>query len=129
MAVRTKESPAPHGSGSSVPPQEGLWGHMTAQGEKAGVLRLIRGSPQETVSFPYDTLSRWHWCPGAPETLQIAASTETLIILGRKLDLLVDALDQGRLMVIREMRQTMDAGESVPFIQSIEIKAKQSSGN
>jgi hypothetical protein len=84
----------------------GPWGRISSDPHAVAALRLCKKAPQsseESYSYPYRVLSFWHWRGGkTEEELQIEAGSDLVLVKGRGLDRLVEALDRGVLEILRE---------------------------
>lgn len=103
-----------------IPPPPPLpWGRLTDEGRLAAVVRFV--TPQQTASWPVHGLIRWVWTPGEAESLVVHASGATITMIGRKLDVVRDALDSGRLQQVQVMTERTGPGGMGPFIRGITI--------
>lgn len=103
-----------------IPPPPPLpWGRLVDEGKVAPVVRFV--TPQQTASWPVHGLIRWTWTPGETESLVIHASGAAITITGRKLDVLRDALDSGRLQQVQVMTERSGALGPAPFVRGITI--------
>lgn len=75
------------------------WGDLAEPGEPVGVIRFE--CEEGAYSYPYHALSRWVLRPGQPECLIVQAGKDRLTVRGRDLDVVRDALDIGRVRVLR----------------------------
>jgi hypothetical protein len=58
---------------------------------------------EETYSYPYRVLASWRWREsGGDEELEIEAGSDLILIKGRGLDRVVEALDRNALEILRE---------------------------
>jgi hypothetical protein len=84
----------------------GSWGKINPSPQSAQTLRLYKGgssSIDESYSYPYRTLSSWHWRRELQqEELKIEAGPDTVTIRGKGIVRLLDALDAGALETVRE---------------------------
>ena len=103
-----------------IPPPPPLpWGRLVDEGKFATVIRFV--TPQQTASWPVHGLTRWVWTPGESECLVVHAAGATITVTGRKLDVLRDALDAGRLQQVQVMTARMGSPEAGPFVRGITI--------
>jgi hypothetical protein len=106
MPLKLKKSQTPSEPSSTKDELSGPWGRINPEPETVAVLRLCKKtspSSEETHSYPYRALTCWHWRAGvADETLEIEAGSDLIIIKGRALERLVEALDRNSLEVLRE---------------------------
>jgi hypothetical protein len=104
MPLKLKKSQTLSEPSSVKDELSGPWGRINPESQTTSVLRLRKtSSPSigETHSYPYRVLSSWRWSRGiGEEELKIEAGPDLVIVKGRGLDRLVDALDQGRLEIL-----------------------------
>lgn len=74
------------------------WGRLAKDGETARALCFCL--EKRSVSYPADAIARWEFLLGNPDALVITADQETITVLGRKLIVLRDALNSGRLLEV-----------------------------
>ena len=99
------------------------WGRVTEEGRTASVIRFE--TKEGTFSWAWHTLSRWQWTEGDPQRLIIHVAGGLVTVSGRRLDVLRDALDAGRLERVQLMPERAGAiTDAEPFIREITI-AKQ----
>ena len=75
------------------------WGEVKPEGKAAEVVRFVLAD--RTVSFPVKELKRWSLIGGDPECLEIKAEKATIVVEGKLLAAVRDALDEGRLAQVR----------------------------
>ena len=76
-----------------------------------------------TYSYPYRSLSRWKYRKSySSEEILLQAVTDTVTITGRNLEKLVEALDHGKLDLVREMGEGDSMSSSPIIVQSIAVK-------
>jgi hypothetical protein len=76
-----------------------------------------------TYSYPYRSLSRWKYRKAySSEEIIIQAVTDTITITGRNLEKFVDALDHGKLDLVREMGEGSALSTSPIVVHSIAVK-------
>lgn len=75
------------------------WGVVAGEDEAPSVLRLECADRAE--SLPYHTLTRWTLVSGTENILTIYAGNLVIVVRGRELAPIRDALDAGRLVSIR----------------------------
>jgi hypothetical protein len=106
MPLKLKKSQTPSEPSLVKDELSGPWGRINPEPQSAAVLRLCKKtslSTEETHSYPYRALSCWHWRGGvAEEKLEIEAGSDLVVIKGRNLDRLIEALDQNSLELVRE---------------------------
>ena len=126
MSLKPKKSQTPSEPVNRKDELHGPWGRINPEPQSAVVLRLCKKpSPatEESYSYPYRVLSSWHWRGGvSEEELKIEASTDLITVKGRRLDRLVEALDQTALEILREVRENSPAeSENSIWVSSIAI--------
>ena len=91
---------------SKPDPWTGPWGKINPAPLSALTLRFCKGtcsSVEESFSYPYRSLSSWHWRRELQrEELKIEAGPDAITIRGKGLARLVGALDIGALEIVRE---------------------------
>ncbi len=93
---------------------EGSWGSISPSPHSVETLRLCKlenGKEVELISYPYRSLTRWSLKCGQPERLEIEAAGESIVITGRGLKRLAEALDEGQLRCVREQNENDKAGD------------------
>ena len=100
-----KTRPSLDGESPLRDPWSGLWGSVVPDVKSLSMLRvelLAKDGKQETHAFAYTSLSRW-LCrkSGEDEELEIHFGKQVVKIQGKGLGKLIDALDEGRLKVVR----------------------------
>ena len=76
---------------------------------------------QETHAFAYSSLSRWlSRKTGENEEWEIHFGKQSVIVLGRGLGKLIDALDEGRLKLIRICPSELNQAQ--PWIKELTVK-------
>lgn len=108
-----KTRPSSDGESPLRDPWSGLWGSVVPDIKSLSMLRVelpAQNGNQETHAFAYSSLSRWS-CrkTGEDEELEIRFGKQSVKIQGRGLGKLIDALDEGRLKLIRTCPAEMDA--------------------
>lgn len=88
-------------------PTPPLWGRQLDEGKSAPVVRFAQ--PQRVCSFPYHTLNWWELEAGDTETLTIHTTARVITIRGRRLAVIRDALDAGRLELVQQMTERASA--------------------
>jgi hypothetical protein len=92
--------------GSTLDSWSGPWGKINPSPESVFTLRLnkeVTSSKEESFSYPYRNLSSWKWRRDfQAEELRIQAGPDLITIRGKGLIRLVDALDAGSLVFVRE---------------------------
>jgi len=80
-------------------PASPTWGVVADEDKAPSVLRFE--CADRTESLPYHTLTRWTLVPGAENVLTLYAGRLIIVIHGRELAPVRDALDAGQLVSIR----------------------------
>ncbi len=80
-------------------PTAPAWGVVSGEEEAPSVLRLE--CADRTESLPYHTLTRWTLRSGADDVLTLYAGSLVVTVRGRELGAIRDALDAGRLALVR----------------------------
>lgn len=101
-----------------VPLSAPIWGVLADPGEPAGVVRFE--TADGVYSYPYHTLSRWVLCRTADE-LMVQAGCDTITVRGRQLASVRDALDTGRLLVLRATKERYIADKPGPVVTQVSI--------
>ena len=104
-------------------PWSGLWGSVVPDVKSLSMLRVELPAPngkQETHAFAYSSLARW-LCrkSGEDEELEIYFGKQAVKVQGRGLAKLIDALDEGRLKLIRVCPAATN--QATPLIARIEV--------
>ena len=80
---------------------------------------------ERTVCCPLSSLSRWEWSNIGEEKLVIDLAKDRVTVTGRGLAAVLDALDAGRLQVLRESPPTRTPPQDdQPRIDGIKIESK-----
>lgn len=96
------------------------WGRLTDEGRHASVIRFV--TSERTISWPCHALVRWEWTSGDNQTLQVHAAGGVVTITGKRLDVLRDALDAGRLERVQVMTERAAAANVAdPFVREITV--------
>jgi hypothetical protein len=127
MSLKTR--PSIDGQSPLHDPWSGLWGMVVPDVKSLSMLRvelLAQNGKQEIHGFSYSSLSRWS-CrkTGEDEELEIHFGKQSVKIQGRGLGKLIDALDEGRLKLMRSCPPDLSAAR--PWIKELivaEIGAK-----
>lgn len=78
-----------------------------------------------TVCCPLSGLARWEWSNVEEEKLVIDLAKDRVTVTGHGLATVLDALDAGRLQVLREVPPTrIPAPEGQPRIDGIKIESR-----
>jgi hypothetical protein len=98
------------------------WGRLTDEGRAAAVIRFV--TSEATYSWPLHGVVRWDWKDGDSQTLTIFAAGAAVTIHGRRLEVLRDALDAGRLERVQVMSERSAPPSSEPFIRGITVASR-----
>jgi len=97
------------------------WGRLTEDGRVALVVRFV--VPGRTFSFPYQAFIRWDLEAGEPETLTVHTSAVRVVVRGRKLAAIRDALDGHRLELLQTTTERpANAASAEPSIRTITLE-------
>ncbi len=118
-----KTRPSLDGESPLRDPWSGLWGSVVPDVKSLSMLRIelpAQNGKQETHAFAYSSLSRW-MCrkTGEDEELEIHFGKQVVKLQGRGLGKLIDALDEGRLKLIRACPAEMN--QVTPWITRLEV--------
>lgn len=102
-------------------PASPTWGVVAGEDESPSVLRLEWAD--RTESLPYHTLTRWTLETGAEDVLTLHAGHLVLMIRGRALTPVRDALDSGRLVSVRAGEARYLPLKSGTFVTGISLSA------
>ncbi|HEV3272844.1 MAG TPA: hypothetical protein VGZ93_11740 [Candidatus Methylacidiphilales bacterium] len=122
MSLKTR--PLADGESPLCDPWSGLWGSVVPDAKSLSMLRVelpAQNGKQETHAFVYSSLSRW-LCrkTGEDEELEIHFGKQLVKVQGRGLGKLIDALDEGRLKILRTCPQQMQLEK--PWVAEISLK-------
>lgn len=95
------------------------WGVVSAEGEAPSVLRLE--CADRTESLPYHTLTRWTLTPGGEDVLTVHAGCLVIVVRGRELAPVRNALDAGRLVSLRATESRYLALKACTVVNSITL--------
>jgi len=95
------------------------WGRLTDEGKFATVIRFV--TADGTFSWPCHGLIRWEWKSGEAQSLTIYAAGASITVTGRRLDVLRDALDAGRLERVQLMTDRTLGSDTEPQVRGITI--------
>lgn len=122
MALRIR-SASPATESSLTDPWSGLWGSVVADKKSMAMLRLelpTEHGTQAIHGLTYGSLSRWLWHKNDElEMLELRFGTTVVKIAGKGLDTLTDAVDEGRLKLLRVCPK--EAFHSALWIKSIKV--------
>ena len=128
MPLKLKKSQTPSEPSSVKDVLSGPWGRINPEPQSVVVLRLCKktsASTEETYSYPYRALSCWHWSGGgggADEELRIEAGSDLIRVIGRGLDRLIGALDEGALEELSETSNHSDSAVDAISVSSVVIE-------
>jgi hypothetical protein len=129
MSLKHKNPPNPPETKSVSPDAwNGPWGRINPASETFDVIRFCQGGPgrgQTTHSYPIRVISSWHWEEGhGDEQLRINAGADLIVVKGRGLERIVEALDRGTLELLREESDLIDEQNRSISISRIEIESQ-----
>jgi hypothetical protein len=121
MSLKTR--PSVNGQSPLHDPWSGLWGSVVPDVKSLSMLRvelLAQNGKQETHGFAYSSLSHWY-CrkTGEDEELEIHFGKQSVKVQGRGLGKLIDALDEGRLKLMRSCPPDPNAAR--PWIKELTV--------
>ena len=121
MSLKTR--PCADGELPLHDPWSGMWGSVVPDPKSLSMLRVelpAKDGKQETHAFAYSGLSRW-FCrkTGEDEELEIHLGKKLVKVHGRGLGKLIDALDEGRLKLIRICPGAIE--QSQPWIKDLVV--------
>ncbi len=96
------------------------WGELAEPGESVGVIRFE--CEDEAYSYPYHTLSRWVLQARHPECLVVQAGTDRLTVRGRDLEVVRDAMDAGRLRVLRAVKDRYGTAAQGTIVTHLKVE-------
>ena len=105
-------------------PAPPTWGVLADSGEPATVIRFE--SADGAYSYPYHALTRWVLQVGEPQTLVIEAGADRVIVRGRELEVVRDALDAGRLRVLRIAEERYFLTEAGVVVAELNVEPSKS---
>jgi hypothetical protein len=119
MSLKTR--PSVDGQSPLHDPWSGLWGNVAPDVKSLSMLRVelpAQNGKLETHGFAYSSLSRWS-CrkTGEDEELELHLGKQLVKVQGRGLGKLIDALDEGRLKLIRVCPP--EANDARPWIKEL----------
>jgi hypothetical protein len=122
MSLKTR--PSSDGSSQLSDPWSGLWGAVVADSQSLSMLRVELNTnveKQELHAFAYSTLVRWVCRRTADEEeWEITFGKQLLRVEGRRLARLMDALDEGRLKLIRTSSTVLE--DDQPWVKNLTIR-------
>ncbi len=127
MSLKPKKSQTPSEPVKRKDALLGPWGRINSEPQSVTTLRLCKKnshSTDETHSYPYRVLTSWQWLGSSSkqEELKIEASTDLIIIKGRGLERLAEALDLNALEILREVQNgDLFESENPIWVSSITI--------
>jgi hypothetical protein len=106
-------------------PFAGPWGRVNSDAFGAQTVRFQKTDKwaPKTYSYPYRSFSRWEFRKSySSDEIIIYAATDTITITGKNLERLAEALDQGKLELVREMGSESSVSDSPITVSSISVK-------
>ncbi len=100
------------------------WGVLADAGESAAVIRFE--CADGSYSYPYHVLSRWVLQTDDSEILVIDAGRDKITIRGRKLEIVRESLDAGRLRVLRVCQSRYAVTESGVTVTDLAVESAAS---
>jgi len=103
----------------------GPWGRIAYDHQSTQTIRFQKTDKCNpiTYSYPYRSLSRWEYHKASSgDEIIIQAVTDTVTISGDNLETLVEALDEGRLHLVREMGDEFVVSASPIRVKSIVVR-------
>lgn len=108
-------------TGGAMPPAPG-WGVVADVTARVAAVRFEWAD--RSLSCPYAAFTRWEWTRSEPETLVITTRKERIVLSGRGLETVRDALDSGKLQVVRAQGERHAAVAGGTWIEAIKIEAQ-----
>lgn len=105
-------------------PAPPTWGVLADSGEPAAVIRFE--CAEGAYSYPYHALTRWILQVDEPQNLIIEAGADRVIVRGRELEVVRDALDAGRLRVLRINDERYIQTEARVFVAELKVEPSKS---
>ncbi len=122
MSLKTR--PSADGPSQLSDPWSGLWGAVVSDSKSLSMLRVelkTKEGKQELHALAYSTLVRWVCRRTADEEdWEITFGKQSLRVEGRRLARLMDALDEGRLKLIRTSSTLL--GDDQPWVKNLAIR-------
>ena len=119
MPLKTKQGT----ESVSNDPFAGSWGRIGHESIQTIRFQKTDRWKPVTYSYPYRSLSRWEYHKSySSEEIIIHAVTDTVTITGKNLEKIVEALDQGKLDLVREMGDESALSVSPIIVRSITVK-------
>jgi hypothetical protein len=119
-----KTRPSSDGESPLRDPWSDLWGSVVPDVKSLCMLRVelpAQNGKQETHAFAYSSLSRWlSRKTGENEELEIHFGKQSVKVQGRGLGKLIDALDEGRLKLIRA--SPLEPNQGQPWIKELKVE-------
>lgn len=101
------------------PVPEPPWGEMKPEGQTTGAVQFILAD--RTVSYPVKGLKSWTLIAGDPERFEINTEKAVIVIEGKLLVTLRDALNESRLVKVR-VNGARPSQRPGPVVRSIAIE-------
>jgi hypothetical protein len=129
MSLKTR--PCADGESPLHDPWSGMWGSVVPDAKSLSMLRVefpAKDGKQETHAFAYSGLSRW-FCrkTGEDEELEIHIGKKLVKVKGRGLGKLIDALDEGRLKLLRTCPD--ETNQLRPWIKGLVVENAAQGGD
>lgn len=105
-------------------PVSPVWGELADAGQTVSVVVFVCADAAYT--YPYHTLSRWVWAPGATDTLRVQAGEDEVTIHGRNLHAIGDALGSARLRVLRATNERYETQPDAVVVSRISVETLSS---
>jgi hypothetical protein len=125
MSLKTR--PSADGQSPLHDPWSGLWGSVVPDAKSLSMLRVelpAQNGKLETHGFAYSSFARWSCLKtGEEEELELHFGKQLVKVQGRGLSKLIDALDEGRLKLLRTC--PIEVASSHPWIKTLKIESTQ----
>lgn len=100
---------------------KGGWGEVSPNSQP--VVRFYKkkkGTDSKIISYPYKLFAHWTWQSGEFEQVIIEVFQDRIIVTGKDLLRLMEALHQDQLKFLRE--QDKPIADEVMFVRSIQVE-------
>lgn len=98
------------------------WGVLAEPEEPVAMLRVEIADGE--FSYPYHVIARLQWLPGSVERLLVYAGSDRVIIKGTGLPAVRDALETGRLRVLRRPKGRYAKISSGVLVTSVGVEER-----
>lgn len=105
-------------------PAPPAWGILAEPGEAVSSIRFE--CADGAYSYPYHTLARWVLQSMPAETLVIHANKDSIMVHGRQLATIRDALDAGRIRVLRLADERYAESKPGPIVTVLRVEPLKS---